>query len=256
MRFPYKRYAASFTSIFTLSFLPLHALASERIFDPLHADASKLINVWVKSQLDYLQIPYLSISYVKEQDVFFSGSYGQVVLNGTVDANPSTISSICSVKKVFTATATAMLAEQGKLSLTDSVVDTLPEFSVLNSEGENTDLNDIQVVHLLNHTSGLPRDTSHLYWSGPNHNFPTKKELYESLSNQKRETSADETSSYSNLGYAMLGQIIEVVTGDSYSAYIEQEIFAPLRMNGSVVEMSDTSYGNNHAVGYTAISRI
>ncbi|GEA11777.1 serine hydrolase domain-containing protein [Alteromonas sp. KUL49] len=255
MRFPYKRYAVCFSSIFTLAFLPLHALASERIFDPLHADASKLINVWVKSQLDYLQIPYLSISYVKDQDVLFSGSYGQVELNGAVDATSSTISSICSVTKVFTATAIVMLAEQGKLNLNDSVADILPALNVLNSEGESSDLNDIQVVHLLNHTSGLPRDTSHLYWSGPNHNFPTKKELYESLSNQKRETRADKASSYSNLGYALLGQIIEVVTGDSYSAFIEQEIFMPLRMSDSVVEMSETSYGKNHAVGYTALNR-
>ncbi|MCH2058410.1 MAG: beta-lactamase family protein [Thalassotalea sp.] len=226
--------------------------ATEISESSLHPDAKKIINIWLESQLDYQQIPYLSVSYVKDQKFVLNESYGHIELEGVTNANSDSISSVCSISKVFTATAIMKLVDQGKLSLDDRLVELLPEFFIKNS-GKSND--DIKLVHLLNHTSGLPRDTVQSYWSGPDHNFPTKKELFDSLAKQHRENEVDVVSSYSNVGYALLGRIIEKVSGTSYKVYMEQEIFQPLNMYNSVVEMSENNYGINHTIGYTAINR-
>ncbi len=226
--------------------------AHDNTLNSLHPDAQKVIDVWLKAQLDYQQIPYLSIAYAKDQQLVLSSSYGHLELARINKVTNSTMASICSISKVFTATAIMKLVDQGKLSLSDRVADLLPELTIQTNGHE---LGDIKLIHLLNHTSGLPRDTTHSYWSGPEHNFPTKEMLYKSLVQQQRENAADTVSNYSNVGYALLGQIIEKTSKKSYKDYMESEIFAPLNMTSSVVEMSNNNYGKTHALGYSAINR-
>ena len=242
-------------AVFTCCFFTLYSginSAKSTINHSLHPDAKKVLDVWLTAQLDYQQIPYMSVSYVKDQALVFNASYGHIEQNRIMPANNNTIASICSISKVFTATAIMKLVSQGKLNLDDKVIDLLPQLSVMPKDAS---LGDIKLIHLLNHTSGLPRDTLHSYWSGPKHHFPTKKELYASLANQHLESAVDKHSNYSNVGYALLGQIIEKASNTSYKKFIESEIFAPLNMNDSTVEMTLSNYGKSHALGYTATNR-
>lgn len=217
----------------------------------IHPDAKKLIDVWISAQLAYEQIPYLSLSYTKEQSSWDS-TYGHISLNKKIQANDDSIASICSATKVFTATAIMKLVDQGKLHLDQKLTELLPEFSLKNNGIDNES---IKLKHLLTHTSGLPRDTLHAYWGGPVHNFPNKKQFYNSLVQQKRLTGVDNEVVYSNIGFALLGLIIERATNMSYKNFIESEIFKPLDMSNSVVEMSESQYGVEHVIGYTAINR-
>lgn len=237
---------------FFLTLLSGHSAAAIDSQNHLHPDAKKVIDVWLTSQLDYQQLPFLSISYAKGQSLVFNESYGHIEQSRITPVDNQTIASICSISKVFTATAIMKLVDQGKLNLQDKLSDLLPD---LKMKENGLSLNNVKLIHLLNHTSGLPRDTHHAYWSGPEHNFPSKAGLYESLANQQLENPTDKTSNYSNVGYALLGQIIERASNTSYKDYIEKEIFGPLGMSDSVVEMSASNYGKNHALGYTAINR-
>lgn len=234
----------------TLSMAAIPAVSSETT--PLNPDAKRLIDVWIESQMDYQQIPYISGSYVKDQKILWSGAYGSTDWPATQAADENTIASICSTSKVFTATAIMKLVDQGKLSLDQKVFDLLPQLALKQTFNESED---ITVGSLLNHTSGVPRDTNHSYWSGPDHNFPTENEFYKSLNQQQTDNPVGKIENYSNVGYALLGQIITGVSGKSYKDYIETEIFKPLAMNDSVVEMQKTQYGKKHAIGYTAINR-
>jgi len=100
----------------------------------------------------------------------------------------------------------------------------------------------------------MPRD-SHPYWTGPEHYFPTEDELLEVLSKLETTHSVGSDISYGNINYSLLGLIIEETTGVSYKNYIESNLFKPLNMFDSVVEMQSSLYGNKHAIGYTAINR-
>ena len=96
----------------------------------LHPDAKKVIDVWLTSQLDYQQIPFLSISYAKGQSLVFNESYGHIEQSRITPVNNQTIASICSISKVFTATAIMKLVDQGKLNLQDKLTDLLPDLKM------------------------------------------------------------------------------------------------------------------------------
>jgi len=215
-------------------------------------DVSKLIDVWLESQKDYEDIPFISGVVVKDQKILWSGAFGNANLEAPITSNENTINSICSTSKVFTATAIMKLVDEGKIHLDDKVKDILPKYKVNQKFPEG---GSITVRSLLSHASGLPRDTNHAYWSGPEHYFPTEDEMFKSLSAQATEHAVGAEISYSNIGYALLGLIIEEVTGVTYKNYVEVNIFQPLDMSNSFVEMQSSLYGNKHAKGYTATNR-
>lgn len=215
-------------------------------------EALQLIDVWLTAKKDYQNIPAIMAVVVDDQDILYSGAFGYANKSKALKASENTITSICSTSKVFTATAIMKLVDEGKLSLDDKVRDILPDFKVHQAPTEGSA---ITIRSLLSHTSGLPRDTKHGYWSGPDFAFPTKDEMYESLASQHTTYAVGANMSYSNTGYALLGPIIEKVSGQSYSNYMQQSIFKPLGMTNSVVEMQSSTYGNQHAMGYSAINR-
>lgn len=215
----------------------------------LHKDVTNLIDVWLNAQLEYEDIPYMSASYVAGNQVMWHGNYGVIDMKSGELANEHTISSICSTTKVFTATAIMKLVDEGKIGLDQTVSQILPNIKLNHQHNAN---GGITVRSLLTHTSGLPRDTEHAYWSGPIHAFPNKSQLKDSLATQPSIHNVNEQVEYSNVGMALLGLIIEKVSKKSYKDYVESELFQPLGMTDSVVEMSESNYGNEHALGYTA----
>jgi len=214
-------------------------------------DASKLIDVWFEAQKDFQNLPSITGLIVKDQEVMWSGSFGNANLDGPVLSTLDTMTSICSTSKIFTATAIMKLVDEGKISLDDKVSDLLPNYSVIQKFPKSEA---ITVSSLLSHSSGMPRD-SHPYWTGPEHYFPTEDELLEVLSKLETTHSVGSDISYGNINYSLLGLIIEETTGVSYKNYIESNLFKPLNMFDSVVEMQSSLYGNKHAIGYTAINR-
>lgn len=216
-----------------------------------YQDASKLIDVWLDAQKDYQDIPSIMGVAVKDQDILWSGAFGSANLEGKIPATTDTMTSICSSSKIFTATAIMKLVDHGKLALDDKVADILPKYSVIQKFPEG---GAITVRSLLSHSSGLPRDT-HPYWTGPEHYFPTKHEFLDTMSSLETTHSVGADISYGNANYAMLGLIIEKLSGVSYKRFMESELFPSLNMPNSVVEMQSIFYGNKHAIGYTATNR-
>lgn len=216
-----------------------------------YEDAAKLIDVWFDAQKDYQKLPSITGLIVKDQDIVWSGSFGNANLEAPIASSLDTMTSICSTSKVFTATAIMKLVDEGKVNLDDKVADILPKYSVIQRYPEN---GAITVRSLLSHSSGMPRD-SHPYWTAPEHYFPTKDELLEVLSTLETTHPVGADISYGNINYALLGLIIEEVTGVPYKNYIESNLFKPLNMSNSIVEMQSSSYGNKHALGYTAMNR-
>nr|WP_298998319.1 serine hydrolase domain-containing protein [uncultured Allomuricauda sp.] len=217
-----------------------------------HKDAFNLINVWLEAQAAYENIPAIMGVVVKDQDILWSRAIGKSNVEENITSNVNTACSICSISKVFTATAIMKLVDEGKLSLKDKVKDILPYYTIHQKYPENGAMT---IKSLLTHSSGLQRDTGHAYWSGPDFPFPSKKELIDGMLKMKTINPVDSKVGYSNLGYALLGLIIEEVSGISYKEYMENEIFRPLGMNDSFVEMQKALYGNKHAIGYTAVNR-
>src|SRR5438477_610357 len=84
-------------------------------------------------------------------------------------------------KFYFTSVAVMQLWEQGKVRLDDSISALLPAYNLQQQYEETVP---ITVRSLLTHSSGLPREADYPYWSAPDFNFPTEKEVNDSLGRQ------------------------------------------------------------------------
>jgi CubicO group peptidase (beta-lactamase class C family) len=134
---------------------------------------------------------------------------------------------IASITKPVTATALMVLAERGQLSLQDRVAEFVPAFA---QNGKQ----DIRIIHLLTHTSGLPDML-------PN-NLDLRRQhrplaaFVEATCRLRPEFAAGTQVLYQSMGSAMLAEVVHQVTGKALREFLREEVFAPLGM-------ADTSLG-------------
>ncbi|PNW26418.1 serine hydrolase domain-containing protein [Formosa algae] len=217
-----------------------------------YSEAFKLVEVWLDAQKDFDNLPSLTAIVIEDQDVLWSGAFGLSYVEKQIKAEPSTRCSICSISKLFTSVAVMKLYDEGKLRLDDKVSDLLPAYKV---EQQYPESGPITVRTLLTHSSGLPREAAYPYWTGPDFPFPTKAQIDSKLSEQETLYPASTYFQYSNLGFTLLGEIVEERSGMPYDEYVEQNILIPLGLTNTQTTLPEQLYGNELAVGYSAISR-
>lgn len=207
------------------------------------ADAIKVLDAWIEATVASRDLPGLSIGIVYDQELVWAKGYGFADLEKKIPASPSTVYRIASITKVFTATAVMQLRDAGKLRLDDPVVLHLPWFRIKNPFPKSPP---ITIRHLLTHTSGLPVESSGVNWNELK--WPTRDEMIGLLSEQEAVFPAGTEFKYSNLGYAILGEIIGAASGKPYAQYIEEYILKPLGMTSTFMFPEPNSPGL--AVGY------
>ena len=182
-----------------------------------------------------------SILIAQNGKVLVSKGYGMANVELDVPNTPQTKFRVGSVTKVFTAIGIMLLQERGKLSLQDSICKYLPDCPA--------NWQPITIHHLLSHTSGLAKhDTAGVYLKTAMLSM-TLPQLIESFKNKPADFQPGERFDYNNNGYILLGQVIEKVSGQSYEAFLKENIFVPLRMAGSGYDNHDPII-KNRAAGY------
>jgi CubicO group peptidase (beta-lactamase class C family) len=217
-----------------------------------YSDAFRIIEVWLDAQKDYEQLPGISAVVVEDQDILWSWASGQANVEQNVKSEPSTIYSICSISKLFTSVAIMKLYDEGKLRLDDKVNDLLPWYDL---KQQFADSWPITVRTLLTHSSGLPREANFPYWTGPDFPFPSCESIREELKNQETLYPSSTYFQYSNLGLTLLGDIVEEVSGVSYDEYVKENILDPLGLVNTRTELPEDLYGQDLAIGYSALNR-
>lgn len=172
-------------------------------------------------------VPGLSLAVVKNEKLVYAKGYGKADTENGEDVNKNSLFRIASVSKPITGIAIMKLAETGMLSLDDTV---FGEDGLLGtrygSKSYSPVLKQITVRHLLWHTSGnWPND-------GTDPMFRQQQldvhELLDWVLDTYPHTVTPGTRyAYSNFGYAVLGRVIEQVTGLSYEDYVKNEILKP-----------------------------
>ncbi len=153
---------------------------------------------------------------------------------------------IASITKSFTAALTLKLVEQGKLSLEDTLKDHLPDLDI-------ADADKITVRHLLQNRSGLAHTTDIPGWFDPEWKDAQTPETFLAAASALPLKSEPGTEYYySNIGYSLLGLIIDHATGSSYETALTEQMFSPsgLTHTGQVYE--NTPPGT-HALNYLPI---
>ena len=192
--------------------------------------------------------PGLSVAVVQAGDLVYSAAFGLADGPNRIPATPETVYHWWSMTKMATATAILQLHDQGQLNIDDEVTNYLPFFEV---DYPAPDSPPITIRHLLNHTSGLP-DTipAMIGW------VHTADEVVDQTAFLQRELpnyrklrfAPGSDNAYSNLGYMVLGAIIEVVSGETYEAYVTSHILQPLDMKQTAYVVT-AEMGTQEAVG-------
>ncbi len=226
-------------------------------FSKAHAQtleqATHLLDVWLEAQKDYNDWPSLSVSVVKDQDVVYSRSFGYSNPELNLEATPDTLYRIASNSKLFTAIAIMQLRDKSKLRLDDPVKKHLPWFNVKQRFASS---DEITIESLLTHSSGLPYEPDIPYWSYKyGYPFPTRDELIEGTNKLETLYPAWERYQYSNLGFMLLGQVVENVSGQSYHQYVHENIITPMELNNTFSNIDESTHGHELAVGYGKLNR-
>lgn len=143
-----------------------------------------------------------------------------------------------SVTKTFTATAILQLAEKGKLQIDEPVKKHFPEFPYHAA---------ITVRHLLTHTAGIPGPIPLSWIHLPEDHAAFDRDKYFNavfLRHNRTQFSPNEKFSYSNLGYVLLGQLIEKIAGISYEQYITENLLQPMGLASNELGFSITDSGH------------
>ena len=201
-----------------------------------------LFSAWMEGQIEYLGLPGAVVGVVAGDDLVWARGFGHADIESDRPMEPGTRFRMASHSKLFTATAIMQLREEGKLRLDDPVVEYLPWFEF---EKASPDDPPVTIEHLLTHSSGLPREAGS-HWT--DFDFPTAEEVRELMPYRQAPFSPEVRWKYSNLAYTLAGMIVEEVSGMSWADYLEANIFGPLDMSASSVDIDDpglaTPYGS------------
>lgn len=242
-------------SLVSLLFLLLVASTTAQIQkireNPEFTAQVALLEKWIRAEMEFRNLPGLAIAVVSDQDLVWSQGFGLADIEKKTPMTPQTVFRIASITKTFTSTAILQLRDRGKLQLDDPVVKHLPWFTYRNRFPDGPA---VTIRQLLTHTSGLPRESAMPYWT--DYKFPTHEQMVALLHTQESIFEPETRLKYSNLGMAILGEVVAAASGQSYANFIEDNILQPLKMTStSVVPRKDqmpgfaTSYGRRFADG-------
>jgi len=201
-----------------------------------------LFSAWLDGQIEIRGLPGVVVGVVSGDDLVWAKGFGHADLDSGRHMETDTRFRMASHSKLFTATSIMQLREQGKIRLDDPVSDYLPWFTF---QGAAPDDPPVTIEHLLTHSSGLPREAGS-HWT--DFEFPTADEVRSLMPDRQAPFAPEVRWKYSNLAYTIAGMVVEEVSGMRWADYLRQNIFVPLGMSASSVDVPDskmaTGYGN------------
>ncbi|HIB24166.1 MAG TPA: class A beta-lactamase-related serine hydrolase, partial [Candidatus Poseidoniales archaeon] len=205
-------------------------------------------------------IPGTQVAVMFNGTLVFSSGYGVADSESATNVTNDSKFRIASLSKAVTSAGILTLIQNGTISLDDKMVDLIPDLlpsQLLGCEypshSTSFSIDDITVSHLLNHRAGFDPSSDPTYWhwntwesrnddclniDGLNTDYddgnlaPVSMERI--LSEWLRRPLDYEPGSdyvYSNIGYQILGQIIEAQSGMGYEAYILENVLTPMGIN-------------------------
>jgi len=189
-------------------------------------------------------VPGIAVAVVQDGKVVLAKGYGVRRLGDPAPVTPRTLFAIASNTKIFTASALAMLVDEGKLAWDDRVVDRLPGFQM--SDPYVT--REMRIRDLLCHRSGLGLGAGDLMFFPPTD--LTAEEIVHRLRFVPLATSFRSAYAYDNILYTVAGEVIRAVSGRPWAEFIRERFFGPLGMASSRTSIRDVRPGDDVAAAH------
>jgi CubicO group peptidase (beta-lactamase class C family) len=201
-------------------------------------------DAYVESVRTLFDVPGIAVAIVKDGKVVLERGYGVRELGKPEKVDAHTMFAIASNTKAITAAALSMLADEGKLSLDDRVIDHLPWFQM--SDPYVT--REMRVRDLLAHRSGLGLGAGDLlYW--PDSDYTTE-DVARRLRHVPLTGSFRGQYAYDNILYGVAQLVVEKASGQSYEAFLRTRILEPLGMDETRFNAHALRRGDNFAWGH------
>ncbi len=176
-------------------------------------------------------LPALATVVVKDGAICERLAVGVRKLGDPTPVTTNDVFHIGSCTKSMTATLAAMLIEQGKLKWDTTIADVFPEWKgKMNPQYET-----VTVEQLLRHRGGVPGEPPSAAWKRAWEQVGTpteqRREFIEAVLRQPPEAAPGTKMIYSNQGYAIVGAMLEKITGQDYETLMTEKLFKPLRMD-------------------------
>jgi CubicO group peptidase (beta-lactamase class C family) len=196
----------------------------------------------IRSAQARFSVPGLTVVLVRGNQTLWEEGFGFADVTNRVPATPGTIFRAGSLAKPFTAIAVMQLAEAGQINIDRPLHAYLPELSIRSRFQPAA--GPITVRSVLDHHSGLPTDLLKGMWSDQPFTAVAGK-----LAEEYAAFPPNLVFSYSNVGYTLLGHMVQEVSGIPYRQYMRERIFQPVGMD-STGFISDRETGEQYAKGY------
>jgi CubicO group peptidase (beta-lactamase class C family) len=189
------------------------------------------------------QVPGVAVGVVEQGDLVFARGFGHRGVGGGLPITSDTLFPLGSCSKAFTATAIALLADEGRIELDTPVRTYLPDFSLQDPVASAT----VTPRDLLTHRSGLPRHD--LFW----YEAPfSRHELCRRLRFLAPAGPPRARWRYNSLMFVVAARIIEKISGESWESFVEARILRPLQMGRTCLSPeameADADHASPHAL--------
>ncbi len=199
---------------------------------------------YLSFQQRYMPFVGAQVAVRVDGDLIYNEAFGYADLASETPLTVDHLFRIASHSKTFTGVACLQLVEQGKLRLDDSAGAYVPEL-------EKSPMGKVTVRELLAHGSGMIRDgEDSTFWS-LDRAFPDREELLKTIHKHGQILAPNEHFKYSNIGYSLLGLIIEAASGVSYRDYVTTNIVDRLGLANTGPDL-DLERIDDYAKGYTS----
>lgn len=227
--------------IFAVLLITFNTNFAQRKGTPTQADTLNNINNFVLQMMTEWKIPATSITIVKDGKPYYAFAFGLKNTQKNIPNTVNTLFPIASCTKSFTATALAILVDEGKLDWSKPIKEYMPDFQLYDDEATKT----ITARDVLSHRTGLPR---HDYvWLFANNDRET---IFKNLKYLKPSKPLYAQYQYNNLMYMVAGVLVERISGKTWETFVKEKILTPLDMKNTVLTYPEMFRSPDYAMSY------
>jgi len=196
------------------------------ILNPDYQQVREEASALIRRVMEAYHIQGMSVAVVDDQALAWAEGFGYADVGRRVAATPETVYRVGSIAKPLTALAVMQLDETAQLDVDQPLFAYLPQFNIRSRF--NTTAQPITVRSVLSHHSGLPSDLNKGMWSRE----PFTR-VATALGEEYAAYPPDLVFSYSNVGYTLLGHMVQETTGRQFTAHMREAILDPAAMHNT-----------------------
>ncbi len=201
--------------------------------------AINVMDGWLEYQARFTDLPGFQVCIRKKEQVIFSKAYGYANLKTKRLLTTDDLFHIASHSKTFTSCTILQLVERGQLTLQQAAINYLPELKT----HKDKRFKQVTIRDLLSNRSGLFRDGVDCEFWDLHKPFPSKDQLLQEVLSSNLIFSLNENTKYSNMGFSLLGLILENALGIPFQKVVDFLIFKKLKGARLLTDYQEAYHG-------------